>query len=126
MKIKCANNNCLKVVKEKGLCPKCTKLINSGTRAKKAKPIKKESDKRRKQNKEYLKIRAQFLKDNPKCAVTGKEATEVHHKKGRTGNLLTDVRYFLPVSREAHQKIELNPDWAKEQGYSLSRLSCTE
>lgn len=42
-KIKCANNNCLRVVKEKGLCLKCTKLINSGTRAKKPKPIKKES-----------------------------------------------------------------------------------
>jgi hypothetical protein len=43
--------------------------------------------------------------------------------KGRIGDLLTDRRYMLPVSDRGHKKIELNPDWAKEMGYSLSRLA---
>jgi hypothetical protein len=86
---------------------------------KKIKPI---SDKRSAQNKEYIKLRKEFLKNNPICAVTGKQATEIHHMKGRIGKLLTDVNYFLPVSREAHIKIELFPNWAKEKGYSISRL----
>ena len=44
MKQKCSNNNCLRTVTERGLCKKCTDLINSGVRKRKAaKPIKKES-----------------------------------------------------------------------------------
>jgi hypothetical protein len=30
---------------------------------------------------------------------------------------------MLPVSDEGYRKIELNPEWAKEMGYSLSRLA---
>jgi hypothetical protein len=60
------------------------------------------------------------------CPECGKPATEVHHKKGRIGKLLTDVRWWLGVTSDCHKKIELNPDWAKEKGYSLSRLSNEE
>lgn len=85
-------------------------------------PIKKVSDKRAIQNKEYLRLRKQFLKENPNCAVYPYlKATDVHHKKGRIGNLLTDTRYFLAVSRQAHTQIELNPNWARENGYILNR-----
>lgn len=86
--------------------------------------IKKLSKKRQAENKIYLTIREKFLQENPQCAVYPSEkATQVHHKKGRIGKLLTDVRYFLPVSDRAHREIELNPEWAKKMGYSLSRLS---
>ena len=45
MKQKCSNNNCIRTVTEKGLCKKCTDLINSGPGSKKhRKPIKKESN----------------------------------------------------------------------------------
>lgn len=89
------------------------------------------SVKRAKQEREYLKIRDKFLLDNPTCEphsqiwVTRMCAwsTEVHHKKGRIGDLLTDVTFFLPVCRECHQWIEDNPKLAKEKGYSLSRLA---
>lgn len=122
MKSKCRSNQCLRVGEfENGICPKCQKLMKQGF--KKRKPIKKMSKKRSIENKEYLKIREQFLKDNPICAVTGNQATEIHHMKGRIGSLLTDVRYFLPVSRIAHQKIEDNPVWALFQGYSLIRTN---
>lgn len=84
----------------------------------------------------YEKAREEFFSDplNKFCRVfPGKLATEVHHKKGRNGYadkwakdndipLLIDKRYFLPVSRDGHNKIEKNPDWAYALGYSQSRL----
>lgn len=87
-------------------------------------PIKKVSNKRKVENKEYTKLRKAFLESSIYCQVKGckKLATEVHHKKGRIGKLLTDISYFLGVCRECHNKIELEPLWAKENGYSLNRL----
>lgn len=85
-------------------------------------PIRKVSIERGKENKAYMTLREVFLKDKI-CPITGQPATEVHHKKGRIGKLLCDVKYWLAVSREGHIKIENNPEWAKEQGYSLSRLA---
>jgi hypothetical protein len=51
------------------------------------------------------------------------KCVDVHHMKGRAGDLLLDTRFWLAVSRKAHVKIELNPTWAREQGYSLPRNS---
>ncbi len=80
------------------------------------------SKKRKKQVREYKKIKIQFLEDNPLCEVCGGRASDLHHKLGRMGDMLTEVKYFLSVCREDHIKIELNPKWAKEKGYSLNRL----
>ena len=122
MKSKCRSNQCLRVGEfESGICDKCQNLMKQGF--KKRKPIKKMSNKRSIENKDYLKIREQYLKDNPICAVTGNPATEIHHMKGRIGALLTDTRYFIPVCRYAHQEIENNPTWAKENGYSGNRTN---
>ena len=87
-------------------------------------PIKKVSDKRKTENKDYTKVRKVFLESLIFCQVKGCKglATEVHHKKGRIGKLLTDISYFLGVCRECHNKIELEPKWGKENGYSLNRL----
>lgn len=87
-------------------------------------PIKKISQKRNLENRDYLKVRKVFLQSLIFCEVKSCKglATEVHHKKGRIGKLLTDIRYFLGVCRECHNKIELYPLWAKENGYSLNRL----
>ena len=66
------------------------------------------SKKRAKQEHEYSKKQLLFLENNPTCQVRGCEssATEVHHKKGRIGDLLTDERYFLAVCRPHHLYIE--------------------
>ena len=88
---------------------------------KKQKPIRKNSIKRTKENKEYLTLREVFLVGKF-CPVTGEVATQVHHKKGRIGKLLYDVRYFLGVSAEGHKWIEEHPEEAKKLGYSLNRL----
>lgn len=88
---------------------------------KKAVKIKFRSDKRAEQEKAYnLFIKLWLV--GKKCPMCGKDATQVHHKKGRIGKLLLDVRFFLPVTQDCHQYIEEHPEWAKEQGYSLSRL----
>jgi len=60
--------------------------------------------------------------EGKRCPITGGIATEVHHMKGREGVMLLDTKYWLAVSREGHVKIELNPEWAKEMGFSVSRL----
>lgn len=87
--------------------------------------IKKVSDKMGEALKEYAKESQQFLLNNTKCAVyPNRPSTEVHHMKGRaTIELLLDKRYWLPVSRPGHRRIELNPEWAKAKGFSLSRLA---
>lgn len=71
---------------------------------------------------EYKKIRDNFMIENPNCERCGNEATDVHHKKGKIGNDLIDVRYFLSVCRSCHYWIECNPKEAKELGFSLNRL----
>lgn len=71
----------------------------------------------------YRTLRKKFLELNPRCAVYPHlPATEIHHKKGR-GIYLNDVSTWLAVSRQGHRKIEENPEWAKEMGFSLPRNS---
>lgn len=97
-------------------------------------PIRKVSIKQDKLNKIYSKLRIEFLSlpENQICPVTKKQTTDVHHKKGRKGfaddwarenniPLIIDVRFFLAVSREGHYKIENNPEWAYENGFSIRR-----
>ena len=96
--------------------------------AKKPQPkIKRVSDKRRKQESEYGKKRIAYLTAHQVCEVRHAgcmyEATDIHHKAGRVGDLLTDERYFLAVCRKCHNHVEEHPAWAKEKGYSLSRLN---
>lgn len=107
------------------------------------KRMKQVSKKREGENKEYSKLRKQFLKDHPWCRVCqdlgmsagtftydypggriilpiGRKATEVHHQGRRNGKWLTDVRFFLPVCRAHHDYIEKHGDWARQRGYLLS------
>ena len=92
--------------------------------AKPPKPIAKKSAKRVNEEKVYKIKRKQFLEAFPFCEVKlcRCQSTEVHHKKGRIGSLLTDDNFFMAVCREHHSEIELNPIWAKKNGYSLDRL----
>lgn len=88
--------------------------------------MRKLSLKRQKQNREYLKIRKQYLLDQPYCQaiITGCEmnANQIHHQKGRIGELLNNTDHFLAVCENCHRWIENNPIKAKELGLSISRL----
>ena len=101
------------------------------------KPIRRVSSKRAAQLKEYTKLRKEFMAANPICHVWLDEnpwsangtwtapdsaaSTDVHHKKSRVGKMLLDTRYWMAVSRTAHQRIHQFPKWAREKGYLLDK-----
>ncbi len=115
--MKCSNNHYV----SGDVCPICEERLFP--KKVKVTKINRRSDKRAKQEREYIKLNKEFLEVNMWCAVYPfLRATQVHHKKGRIGKLLTDVRYFLQVSDEGHDEINRRPKWAIEKGYSLSRL----
>jgi len=91
---------------------------------KKPKPINKKSKKLIDAEKVYTKERKAYLQAYPYCEVVGcnKESQDIHHRKGRIGALLSDSNFFMAVCREHHSKIEIEPIWAKKNGYSLDRL----
>lgn len=79
-------------------------------------------------------MRLRFLGVFNKCQASLRwcqfKASQVHHKKGR-GLYLLDLHTWLAVCPSCHQRIELNPAWAKACGLSLDRLVedrdiCTE
>lgn len=45
-----------------------------------------------------------YLRDLPRLNKTD----DIHHKRGRSGLLLFDVRYFVPVCRSCHQWLGAN------------------
>lgn len=129
---KCADKDCNNKFKQynslvKYCGPKCQNKNRKPNLELKSlyKPIKQVSEKRKIENAKYLVLRIEFLgkPENQKCPITGKPTTDVHHMKGRIGSLLLDTRYWVALSREGHKYVEENPEWAKENGYSLNRLT---
>jgi hypothetical protein len=91
---------------------------------KKPKGIRRVSLKRVEENKEYSNVRISYLNAYPVCEVhnCNNKSDQIHHKAGRIGGLLLDINHFLAVCDTCHKYIELNPLWAKEHGYSESRI----
>jgi hypothetical protein len=113
-------------------CSSCNRLLRKADKVtvKDAEPIQKVSEKQGKLLSKYAQLKKKFMLGRW-CAYHGKPClpTDIHHAKGRIGfaddqeiPLLVDVRYFVPLCREAHKFIEENPKFAKENGYSESRL----
>ena len=84
--------------------------------------MKQYSTKRKKQVRQYNNLALEYLTKNPLCEKCGMVASTIHHKKGRMGELLTDVKYFMSACMDCHNWIEDHPREAKEKGYSLKRL----
>ncbi len=102
---------------------------------KKPKPrtrVKKVSAKEKIRKRKYSVVRKKFFEDptNEMCQIRMSEicieiqqpATEVHHSKGRIGELLFDTEYFVPGCRECHRLAHLKDKEAKAKGVSKSRL----
>lgn len=96
--------------------------------AKPRKKLRKVSPRQSKRIREYLKIRKKFLSqpDNILCRLCAKEghgrlATEIHHRRGKVGALLFDVRWFLPTCWQHHRKIHDNVAWSLKEGWMLPR-----
>lgn len=111
-------------------------LKNAGKPKKQQKPIPKKSKKKQVEDLQYSVLRIEFLgkPENKICPIYGLPTTDIHHKKGRIGfadqwardnniSLTLDTRFWVALSRKGHDYVEDNPEWAKENGYSLSRLA---
>jgi len=99
--------------------------------------LSKVSPKQKVLNAKYTVARKEYLSNpaNQRCSVyPDRKATEVHHRMGRVGYaddwarennipLIIDKRFFLAVSRAGHERIENNPEWAYEMGYSERRTN---
>ena len=83
--------------------------------------------KRKLENETYQERRIIFLLSRKVCEVNlkgcTKKSVEVHHKKGRIGKNFLDELYWLPSCRNCHIYLELNPEIAKELGFSENRLT---
>lgn len=119
--------------KDTGLCASCAAAIRKAEKTKAKElptPIAQISARRAKENQIYTQNRKKILL-NSWCAYHGKPClpTEIHHVRGRVGvnengePILYDVRYMLPVCRDAHDYIESHPKEAKDKGWSESRLT---
>lgn len=88
-----------------------------------------------KANREYTKLNKAFLAANPWCTACDKiktvdptincggRATEIHHKAGRLGELLTDTAGFLGTCSAGHAWIEAHPRESKKLKLSQTRLT---
>ena len=86
------------------------------------------SKKQRERMSKYRPIRKKFLEDNPVCMVKREgcfgDSTNVHHGRGKVGDMLYDARYFIACcSGPCHRWCEEHPEEAKALGFSFSRLS---
>lgn len=104
--------------------------------------LKARSKKKEKQDREYTKLRKEFLRKHPYCKVCQDlgissgivtihtigmvnviplsfAATEVHHM-GRRGKNYLDTSTWLPTCRAHHDFIEKHGDWARQHGYLLT------
>lgn len=87
--------------------------------------LKAQSHKRSAENRKYLDLRRQFLKDNPICQFKDclEWSTQCHHKRGREGPWLTDITEFMACCATHHTWIEDNREEAAAMGYLKLRLT---
>lgn len=70
--------------------------------------------------KEYAKVKRKYLKAHPVCECEGCDwkSNDIHHKRGRTGSLLSDERYFMAMCRLHHDWCHQWPDQARRHGWT--------
>lgn len=112
--------------RDKGLCASCAREDRRLENAKAPKMpthLKKVSAKRAIENKEYARLRKDYLEAYPVCEVVECHfpSKEIHHMQGREGDKLTDINFFLAVCPGCHRKIETDTQWARDNGYSILR-----
>lgn len=89
-------------------------------------PLKKQSRARQREMTQYYDDRREFLRAHPACGIclcldqTPRQATEVHHSRGRIGRLLLDQRFWVPSCRPCREIPHNRPNWAREMGLLAS------
>lgn len=88
------------------------------------KAVKKVSDKRLEENKEYKKLRLKFLSlpENQICFIDGcnQQANTIEHLKGRWGRNYLDTTTWAACCLEHNLELENNPELSKK--YQLSKI----
>lgn len=111
----------------KRLCKECWSCQSSHSpKPTKQKPLAPRSKKRAKQESEYSNKRKIFMSAHSMCQanISGlctSTSTDIHHVKGRVGELLLDESYWMSVCRACHQWIETHPVEATQLGYRISK-----
>ena len=68
--------------------------------------------------KEYYAMRARFLANVDLCEVCHTDRpVEIHHRRGRVGPLLTDLRHLLATCSKCHDWIHEHVEEARTLGY---------
>ena len=106
------------------------KPLAGTTTAKPRKPLPRESKKRKQQNREYGRVRVEYLAAHQVCehclslVAAGelepeqcKAATQIHHVHGRNGDRLCDVSGFMAVAAECHTLIHREPGRSRGMGW---------
>ena len=81
--------------------------------------------KRARQEREYAKLRVEYLQSHSACEarLLGCTwlATEIHHKAGRIGELLTNAEHFCPICRNCHDYVtnRMSAAEARERGLKV-------
>lgn len=99
------------------------KTAQKGLKRKRA-AIRPVSEKRKAQNKRYLKLRLEFLRDHQMCQAPNCQnfSTEVHHINSRSGEMLLDFTQCVALCGICHRMVHDNPLWAKEHGLYHTQL----
>jgi len=70
-------------------------------------------------------VRPDYLKNNPfclRCEQMGHKkvkATEIHHKNGREGERLNDIRFFQSTCSDCHIYIHAHPGESRFKGWLI-------
>jgi hypothetical protein len=64
------------------------------------------SIRRAKEYRVYLPLREQYLIENPRCRRCGRPSVDVHHRRGRTGQRLLDMRWWAASCRACNSWAE--------------------
>lgn len=101
-------------------------MIKRKTGLRRYTPANKVSKTQQKRLNQYRPVKKDFLSDNPECAVQMEGchfvATQIHHGKGKTGDMLFEKKWMIPVcDGSCHLFLETNPDYAKQIGLSFNR-----
>lgn len=101
-------------------------IYSNSVAVKKAKPVKKESDKMKDIKKGLKKIYPVFLAKHPHCEIkaTGctKQATVVHHKAGRGKDNILNVKSYVACCPSCNLWCETNHKEAAERGLKLTKF----
>lgn len=114
--IECKRKFIAKFFNQKTCCEDCQKEYEKEFEAT---SLNQKSDKRKDQEKIYTKISKIFKDSNPDCECCGKTATDIHHKNGRNGDRLNDVKFFMSVCRTCHTYIHEHPKESREMGFLI-------